>query len=144
MRGYLRSAITASCCLFPQIAFAAAVGDTFYISNGVERTITKIILDDGEFVELTAQILKANAAESCENSMMLKPNTNEMNKCINKTIGKPERYKITCGKPAITTGGITYRPSRPNGDTTDPWFATNKKNLMIKGENLFEKACFLP
>ena len=140
MRSIIKSAVAGLLVTFAQCASAIEVGDTFYVSNGIDRTVTKIVKNDGLAVELVAQVLKANAAESCENFMMVKPNTKEMNSCIAKTIGKPERYKVSCLKPAITTGGITYRPSDPE-DTSDPWNAVNKRNLIMKGEDLFEKAC---
>lgn len=140
MRSMIKSAVAGLLVTFAQCASAIEVGDTFYVSNGIDRTVTKIIKNDGLAVELVAQVLKANAAESCENFMMVKPNTKEMDKCVARTIGKPERYKISCVKPGIITGGVTYRPSDPD-EPTDPWKAVNKSNLIIKGQDLFEKAC---
>ena len=121
-------------------ALAIEVGDMFHVSNGVERTVTKIITRNKNGVELQAQILKPNASEHCEHFQMLKPGSKAMNKCVAKTIGKSEKYKVVCQKPAITTGGVTYRPSDPQ-QLPYPWNANNKANEIIKGEDLFEKAC---
>ena len=140
MRSIIKSAVAGLLVTFAQGASAIEVGDTFYVSNGIGRTVTKIIKNDGLVVELVAQVLKVNAAESCRNFMMLKPNTKIMNSCIAKNTGEPERYKVACLKPAITTGGVTYRPSDPY-KSGYPWKAGDKSNLTLKGEDLFERAC---
>ncbi len=121
-------------------ALAMEVGDMFHVSNGIERTVTKIIKRDKNGIELRARILKANAREHCEQFQMLKPGSKAMIRCVAKTTGKPERYKVICPKPAITTDGVTYRPSDPQ-KLSYPWNAINHANLIIKGEDLFEKAC---
>ena len=91
-------------------------------------------------VDLQAQILNVSARGHCEHFQMLKPGSKAMNQCVAKTIGKPEKYKVVCQKPAITTGGATYRPSDPQ-QLAYPWSAINKANEIIKGEHRFEKAC---
>ena len=121
-------------------ASALEVGDRFYVSNGVERTVTKIIRRDKNGVAVQAQILKPNAREHCENFQMLKPGSKAMTSCVAKTIGKPERYDVVCTNPSITTNGVAYRPSDPQ-KRSYPWNALNKANGIIKGEDLFEKAC---
>jgi hypothetical protein len=121
-------------------ASALEVGDRFYVSHGVERTVTKIIRRDKNGVAVQAQILMHNAREHCENFQMLKPGSQAMTSCVAKTIGKPERYDVVCTKPSITTNGVTYRPSDPL-KRSYPWNALYKANEMIKGEDLFEKAC---
>ena len=126
--------------LVAQPASAIEVGDMFHVSNGIERTVTKIIKRDKNGVELQARILKANAREHCEQFQMLKPRSKAMIRCVAKTIGKPEGYRVVCPKPAITTDGVTYRPSDPQ-KLYYPWNAINKANVIIKGEDLFEKAC---
>ena len=140
MRSVVISAIAVLIATFARPSLAFEIGDTFYISNGIERTITKLVQGKWEFIEIEAQVLKKNAIESCENFMMIKPNTKELDKCVARTIGKPERYKVFCEKPAIITGGVTYRPSRGD-ETSDPWKAVNNPNLIIKGQNLFELIC---
>jgi len=126
--------------LFAQPALAIEVGDMFHVSNGFERTVTKIIKRDKHGVELRAHILNAHAREHCEHFQMLKPGSKPMTRCLAKTIGKPARYKVVCPKPAITTGGMTYRPSDSH-QLAYPWNAINKANEIIKGEDLFKKAC---
>jgi hypothetical protein len=121
-------------------ASALEVGDRFYVSNGVERTVTKIIRRDKNGVAVQAQILMPNAREHCENFQMLKPGSQAMTSCVARTIGKPERYDVVCTKPSITTHGVTYHPSDPQKHSY-PWNALNKANEIIKGEDLFEKAC---
>ena len=121
-------------------ALAIDVGDMFHVSNGIERTVTKIIKRDKNGVELQARILTANAREHCEQFQMLKPGSKAMIRCEAKTIGKPERYRLVCPKPAIAIDGVTYRPSDPQ-KLSYPWNAINKANVIIKGEDLFEKAC---
>lgn len=123
-----------------QPAAAVEIGDMFHVSNGVERTVTKIITRNKNGVDLQAQILKANAREHCEHFQMLQPGSKAMTRCVAKTIGKPERYKVVCPKPAITVAGVTYRPADPH-ELAYPWNAINKPHEIIKGEDLFKKAC---
>jgi hypothetical protein len=140
MRSLVKSTIAVAIVFMIQPASAMEKGDTFYVSNGIERTVTKIIKDDGNKLELIAQILKDNAIAYCETSLDIERYTKEMNKCVARTIGKPERYKIVCKDPSITTGGISYRPTDPD-DPMLPWIAEGKQSYIIKGHDLFFKVC---